>query len=125
MKISEAANLFYDSMTGVLAPKTIKWYENRLPSLIAFTHDAEIETITVAQLRSWRASLVKRGNRYTNHPTRPEMKGGLSPFTVHTFVRAAKRLFRWLHDEELIPTNPAARLELPQLPDFQASWDQR
>ncbi len=118
MKLSQAANLFYDSMTGVLAPKTIKWYENRLPSLVDFTHDAEIETITVALLRSWRASLVKRGQRYENHPTRPALDGGLSPFTIHTYIRAAKRFFRWLHDEGLLPENPAARLELPQLPDY-------
>ena len=41
---------------------------------------------------------------------------GLNPGGQHAHVRALKALFHWSHREELIASNPAARLALPPLP---------
>jgi integrase len=119
MKVSEALILFYESMSGVLSPKTVRFYQDRLPSLVEFTNDAEIDSITIYMLRSWRTSLLNKDSLYENHPFKPTIKNKhLSPFTIHQYIRGAKRFFNWLRNKELIPKNPAERLELPALPDY-------
>ena len=42
---------------------------------------------------------------------------GLSAGGLHAHVRAIKGVFGWAHAEELIPGNPARRLERPTLPN--------
>lgn len=41
---------------------------------------------------------------------------GLAAGGVHAHVRALKAFFGWAHQEELLPRNPALRLERPTLP---------
>lgn len=41
---------------------------------------------------------------------------GLAPGGIHAHVRSIKALCTWAHREELLPRNPAARLERPTLP---------
>ncbi|MCD0166355.1 tyrosine-type recombinase/integrase [Deinococcus sp. 12RED42] len=41
---------------------------------------------------------------------------GLAPGGIHAYVRGLKALCGWTHQEELLPRNPAARLERPTLP---------
>jgi integrase/recombinase XerD len=78
--------------------------------------EKDINEITLHDLRSWRAALSSRTERWKNHPHRPSKKGGLSVESIYCHTRAAKRFFRWLHEEELITKNPALRLEKPELP---------
>ena len=109
MGLQEAVRLFLAAMEGIVSPKTVQFYNNRLPSLIAFLGEIPAEEICIADLRAWRG-YVSRRPRFSG-------KGCLSPATVHQYVRCARRLFRWLFLEGYIPTNPAQRLELPPLPD--------
>ncbi len=117
MLASKAIEAFLLSYHGSKSPQTIIWYERRLSALLLFLGDVEVATITISDLRRWRAGLFERRTRYENHPSgrRPE-PGGLSAHTLHGYVRAARRFFRWLEEEELLDHNPARRLELPKLP---------
>ena len=117
MFASDALARFLLSLEGVKSVQTVAWYRRRLSSLVAFLGDAPVESVSIDDLRRWRAGLAARTSRYEHHPFRHEpLKGGLSPFTLHGYVRAARRWFAWLFDEGLLPANPAARLELPKLP---------
>jgi len=117
MLASKAIEAFLLSYRGSKSPQTITWYERRLSALVLFLGNVEIAEISISDLRRWRAALFERRNRWEDHPSgrRPE-PGGLSAHTLHGYVRAARRFFRWLEDEELLDHNPARRLELPRLP---------
>lgn len=113
MIISRGFAIYFDAIAGIVSANTIKFYRDRLPSLIEMLGDVELDGITLADLRLWRAWLCER-------PIKVRRKGSsnrLSPYTLHQYVRCARRFFRWLHDEGIAATNPAARLELPPLPD--------
>ncbi|MBQ6503704.1 MAG: tyrosine-type recombinase/integrase [Flexilinea sp.] len=109
MKLSEAANIFYVSMIGVKADTTVKWYQNRLSSLIDFLDDPPVDQVTLFSLESFRASL--------NRPSKANgRKGKVSPYTIHAHVRAQKRFFSFLYRRQIIEKNPADFLEKPRLP---------
>lgn len=118
LTMQEAVEQFYCSMDGILAPTTVRFYHDRLPSLLAFLGpESPVNQITIQQLRQWRSSLVNRTGIYQNrNSSHPPVQKHLAPATIHQYVRSTKRLFRWLFLEGYTETNPAARLELPQLP---------
>jgi len=93
------------------SPKTAETYRGHLRYLVDFLGDVEIETITVDQLRAYAVDLRQRGRRWSEHPHHDPKEGGLSPFTVASYVNHAKRLFNWLYEEGLLTNNPAARLK--------------
>jgi len=116
MKLNEAKNTFLISMKGVKSPATIKWYKRRLSSLESFLgSDIEIDSISVHNLRKWRALLTDQNKRYENHPTRSEEVGGLSRDTIHGYIRATRRFFSWLVEEGFLGKNPSKRFEFPAL----------
>ena len=117
MLLSEALESFDLSRAGVAPPAPRRWYGGAGKSLLRFLGDVDISQITIVDLRRWRKALVERPARYSEHPSRPEETGGLSAWSVHTYVRGVRGLFAWFTDEGLLESNPAARLELPQLPD--------
>jgi site-specific recombinase XerD len=99
--LSEAVEAFLVSCDGAKSPATVKWYRRRLGDLCGFLGACDVATITVFDLRRFRASVAGRG---------------LSVWTLHGYVRAVRRLFRWLADEGVLPVHVASRLELPKLP---------
>lgn len=117
MRLSAAIQEFELSLKGVAAPGTRILYLRRLRSLLAFLGDVEIEQITISDLRQWRANLAERKERWVNHCYRPSVPGGLSPWTIHSYIRIVRRFFKWLVEEGHLDHNPAARLELPPLPE--------
>ncbi len=117
LSLTEAIEIFYTSMDGIRAVKTVRFYRDRLPSLIAhFGEDYPANQVRLDQLRCWRSTLANNPTRYAKCHYRPPVERKLSVYTLHQYIRSAKRLFRWLYMEALIDTNPAARLELPPLP---------
>jgi integrase len=116
MQLMAALDLFFLSMQGVLSPATIRFYRNHLKYLGEFFGDCDLQSISITQLRAWRVTLIERHSRWGQGSSHPAQPGKLSPFTIHKFVRAARRFFRWLSAEGLLETNPAQRLELPRLP---------
>lgn len=117
MLLSESLEAFDLSLKGIVAPSTQRGYTSVVRKLIRFLGDRDIETITIVDLRRWRASLFDRKSRYADHPNRPEEEGGLSVWSVHNYLRGIHRFFSWLVEEELLEHNPATRLKLPDLPD--------
>lgn len=116
MRVIDALEDFYLSMEGVASPKTVKWYRQKLQALSWSLGDCTIEEVDIRMLRTWRAHLAQQGERYTNHPTKPVQRGGLSWDTLHGHVRACRRFFKWLEEEEYLDFNPAKKLELPPKP---------
>ena len=117
MLLSMALEEYDLSLAGVATSGTRDLYQRRLRSFLEFVGDVEVTTVTTSQLRRWRASLSARKERWVNNPYRPKASGGLSPWTIHSYVSIARRFFRWLMAEGILEKNPAARLELPPLPD--------
>lgn len=109
MKLSEAAEMFYISMTGVKAASTVNWYKKNLTALIEYLEDPDLDQIDLFALERFRASL--------DRPSKANgRKGNLSSYTIHAHVRAQKRFFNFLYRRRIIPNNPADLLEKPILP---------
>jgi len=105
-------------MYGVVSDSTIKFYENRLPSLIKHLGDKEISEVSLDDLRYWRAKLSKREVKYKGHKYHPEVKGKLSPYTIRQHVKCVRRFFKWLEEDGKLDMNPAYRLKMPPKPDL-------
>ena len=115
MKLNESLYLFMLSMDNVKSPKTYRWYQGHLKSLVEyFGGDTETTDITVHQLRAWRATLTERN--FIIQGKRKIQERKITVWTLHSYVRACRRFFRWLVQEDLLVKSPAARLELPPLP---------
>lgn len=102
-----------------LSPATHRWYEQKLSRLIRFLNEREIfdiEQVTTTHLRLFSVSLREQKIRWADHPYHPACNSGLSPYTVHTYIRAMRTFFRWLTEEGIIGVNPARRVALPDLP---------
>ena len=118
MRLSEALEIFYLSMDGVVAEGTIKFYSNRLPSLVKILGDKQISEVSLDDLRLWRSKLSKREVKYEGHKYHPEVQGKLSPYTIRQYVKCARRFFKWLYEDGKLDTNPADRLKMPPKPDL-------
>ncbi len=80
------------------SPRTVKSYREKLGHLVTFLDDVDIESITVNDLRGFLSV---------------QWDKGLSPFTILTRVRALKRLFNWLVEENILSESPAKRIRTP------------
>ena len=99
------------------SPKTIRWYRSMLGAFSAFLGDAApIKDLSLDSARAFVASLRARSTRYENHPRKRPEQGGLSPSTIHAYVRCLKAFGSWLYDEGLLASNPFRRLKRPKLP---------
>jgi len=96
-----ALALFLLSLQGVKAPATGKWYATRLSSLQRQLGWKTIQQISVTDLRRWRGLVCTEKD--------------LSVWTLHGYVRSARRLFAWMVQEGMLEVSPADRLELPTL----------
>jgi len=84
-----------------LSPRTVETYDVRLRRLVERLGDHQIADVSIADLRAFAASLYEED---------------LSIHTVHGHIRALRRFFNWLVEEEIIADNPAQRIRLPHLP---------
>jgi len=105
--------LLLSSRADGRSQETIKGYRRKLRQFLAFFGDVPIEEITVNDVRRYIAHLWDRTTRWADHPKRKEQKGGLSPYTVASHVRAIKRLFNFLEAEGIIEVNPTRRIKTP------------
>jgi len=104
MNVTNAYKSFIDSMIGVLSPRTVEWYAERLRGLVGTLGEKDPNDVKTDDLRAWYRSLTVKETR----------RGKLSPHTLAGYVRACRRFFNWLTEEELIDRNPAKRLEAPR-----------
>lgn len=99
------------------SPKTISWYGEFLRKFEEFLgSEAKIGDFTVENARAFIAHLQSRNCRFENHPLSPKQEGGLSPYTIHGYVRTLKVFASWLAEEGFTSTNVLARLKAPKLP---------
>jgi len=103
-------------MEGVKSPKTVIWYVQKLKSLEYSLGDCELEEINLRMLRRWRADLASMDFTYIDHHNRAPKEGVMSPLTLHGYVRACKRFFKWCEEEGFLNENVAHRLEFPPKP---------
>ncbi len=98
MLIQEAIDEFLEALRADgCAEKTKQWYEQKLNELARHL-SAPVEEVSRRDLR-----------RYVAHLRSPER--GLSPETVAGHVRAIKRFFGWLLEEECIEKDPSTAIK--------------
>jgi len=113
--VSQAVDRFLSVVGLEVRPATVSYYAQCLRPLRSL--EKPIGEIDVDDLRALYADLLKRRTRYAGHPSRPELIGELSVYTLHKYVRAWKRFFRWLVEEDMIARDPSIKLKRPRLPD--------
>lgn len=102
------------------SPKTLSWYQANLTRFSDFLTGEQVPTlqeITLDNARNFVAHLQGKSTRYADHHMRPTEKGGLSPHSVHAYVRTLKSFGSWLVEEEYVEVHPFERLKPPKLPD--------
>jgi len=98
--------------------RTIEWYKAKLTHFADFLkngEEARLTDVTLDTARSFIASLQARKCRFYDHPYRPTEEGGLSPFTIHGYVRTLKVFSTWLVEEGFTSKPLFARLKRPKL----------
>lgn len=119
MSPHDALQRYITAQTGVLSKKTIKWYLSKLSQLTDYLSNngiSSIEDVTIHHLRQWHAELATSNQTYAHHHNRNPVDEAMQPETRHGYIRAAKRWFVWLTQEEILSANPALSLELPPTP---------
>lgn len=116
MILSEAIeSLAVATLADGRSARTAGDYRQKLGALLLFLGDRDVTAITVDDLRRFVVGLRTRSNRYADHPARDELEGGLSQASIAGYIRALKRLFTWLMEEEITQTNPARRIKTPKI----------
>jgi site-specific recombinase XerD len=101
------------------SPRTISWYREFLTRFATFAGkggEAKLRDVSIDTAREFIASLQSQTKRFVGHPKHPEEEGGLSPNTIHGYVRALKAFASWLHEEGFTTSNIFARLKRPKVP---------
>lgn len=116
MLLSEAIEaLAVATIANGRSNSTVEGYRRKLAPLLTFLGDTAVDRITIHDLRRFVADLRTRPSRYAAGNPRPEVPGGLATASMATHVRAVKRLFTFLHEEEVLTANPARRLQIPKV----------
>jgi site-specific recombinase XerD len=117
MKLREAIELHISAMVGVKADATVAWYSEMLAYLErGLGANAELDRITIDDLREWRRGLVERNTKHRGGARNETIPGKLSPWTIYGAVKTCKSFFGWLVAEGVLTANPAKRLEVPRMP---------
>jgi site-specific recombinase XerD len=109
--ISDAISTFLEIELVIASPQTVKWYERRLSLFKKAIGDKVISEIGEEDLWNWYKDLrirVKQGAG--------RIPGEISINTQHGYIRAVRRLFKWLYDRNILAKNLARDLKLPKLP---------
>ena len=84
------------------AEQTKRWYRCRLSLLLRFLGETRLLfDVMESDLIDWCESIERQG---------------LSPDTLHGYIRAARRLFRWLYKRGMMPADISQDVALPRLP---------
>jgi integrase/recombinase XerD len=85
-----------------------EWLREAYPA-VQYVHE-----ISTQILRDYIYFLTYEKQHYTGHPTKSEAeknKRGLKPASVNLRINTMKAFYRWLHNEGLISSNPAANIK--------------
>jgi site-specific recombinase XerD len=101
------------------SPRTVTWYRLMLRKFASFAGNGEparISALSVNDARAFVAHLQGVDAKYKNHPLTPQIAGGLSPYTIHGYVRTMKVFGSWLQEEGFTAANIFSKLKRPKLP---------
>lgn len=101
ISLTDAIETFVSIDMQARAPETCKWYRRKLKALDDALGNRLLDELLETDLVTWYGLLAARP---------------LSIYTLHGYVRAARRLFRWLHVRHYVAINLAENLRLPKLP---------
>jgi integrase len=107
--LGEICQSFIDEELLATSPQTQKWYQCRLGLFLsALGPDRPLSSVEKKDLLAWWRSLDARTR--TDPPD-------LSIETFHGYVRAVRRLFKWLHENHLTIDEIWKSIKLPKLPE--------
>jgi site-specific recombinase XerD len=96
--------------------RTIQWIETSVHYFSEFMGERQdMEQITANDLRRFIIAWNDRP-KYAHHPFAEPGKEHISPMTVQTYARAIRAYFGHMAEEEMIPSNPMARVKMPKVP---------
>ena len=99
------------------SPKTVSWYRQMLSRLSRWAGpQTPISQLSLDLARAFVANLQSKQKRYADHPSRPTEEGGLSPMTIHGYVRSLKAFSSWLVEEGYTRVDIFKRLKRPKVP---------
>lgn len=102
VKVMDAIATFQRAALQGLSPQTKRWYRSRL-SLIAASLGRDRLLSDVLEI-----DLIQLREKWENQM--------LAPDTLHGYLRALRRLFRWLFKNDLVPMDLTRNIPLPKLP---------
>ena len=122
MKLEEVVRQFLiDCEVRGLTEQAIGFYRIKLRLFVSKMdqecHVTELEDVKIVHLRQF-VQLLMKTKADENNPRKPAQEKPLSAFTVRGYVRAIKRLFSWCIEEDILSSNPAARLVQPKAPEY-------
>lgn len=116
-KLDDLFELFINAkISEGRAHRTVESYEEYYRYFCRYLDKCGIEkvfsSVTPELLRSYMGWMLYGQLKWSGHPHKSQenMTLGLSPVTVNTKMKAIKAMFRFLHEEGVIPRNPAARI---------------
>lgn len=92
------------------SPANIATYENRLKRVAAYL-PSRLSKIRPEDVSQAIVALRRQPKRFTSHPTRATLEGGLAPATIAGHVQAIKTFFNWCHNRGYTPINLAAHIK--------------
>ena len=99
--------------------KTIDWYFANLKRFNKYLKEHElylpVTDLGISELRQFIFHLQNEVRRWENSAYINDTKG-LSPISIHGYVRSIKAFWSWLLVEGYIPNNPMTRLKPPRIP---------
>ncbi len=75
----------------------------------------ELDEVAVVHLRQFLSFLLRSDEHEKRYPER-DRQGKLAPITVRLDVKIVKVFFKWCVSEDLLKTDPSARLAVPKVP---------
>lgn len=119
MRLTEVANQFLlDLEVRGKTHSTLVDYRYRLGVLLGVLQDVcqitELEDVRIMHLRQVVQHLMTEKHGYKRG--RPCEGDTLSPATVRAFTRILKSFFHWCYLEDLVTSDPSARLVHPKIP---------
>jgi integrase len=95
------------------APATrVSYHQDLDLAMRFFGPERGLDLVTREDILHWVDRLRSQTSRWDNHPSRPTMRGGLSPKTIEKRVKTLTTFLNWCEREGHISTSPARNLKL-------------
>jgi len=114
-KLSELISIFLDSRR-YLSRRSVEYYQDCLGGLLWYSRKRgwpPPDELTRSHLTDFLGYVATEKHRWGGPGRRPTPKQA-APATVYHYGKVIKFFFTWVKDEEYLPKNPAARLEMPR-----------